>query len=185
VEAFSSRPDRREVDLSGHAVLADGSKADVSLVDLSYQGCRIGCETRLNAGDRIKLAVFRLGLIDAEVRWYQNGEAGLTFEPTEATPTTHWPRRSQRVAVNGRVTMRKPGKPNFDARIFDISPEGCKVEFIDPVPVGSLVFIKFEGLETLEAEVCWAEEKVLGVNFAKAFHPAVFDMLMQRLGVAG
>jgi len=183
VDAFSPRPDRRYVDLTGHALLADGTKAPASVVDLAYEGCKIRCGTPLRPGDRVKLAVFRLGLIDAEVRWYANGEAGLTFAPSEAGPSPHWPRRSQRVSVNAIVTLRKPGKHHYQAKVSDMSPEGCRAEFVDCPVTGDLVFIKFEGLETLDAEVCWVNDDQMGLNFAKSFHPAVFDLLMQRFAV--
>ena len=46
------------------------------------------------------------------------------------------------------------------------------------------VWVKVEGLELLQATVCWIEGLCAGVEFERALHPAVFDMLMQRLGVA-
>ena len=183
MDRYPSRSERRAVELSGYALLGDGSRIDVALVDLSYEGCRIRCTRSLEPGEIIKLAVFHMGLIDAEVRWSEGGEAGLVFEPTDTAETKHWPRRSQRVPVTATVTMRKQGKPNFEVSVIDMSPEGCKVEFVDRPAVGDLMFIRFDGLETLEAEVCWVEKPAMGLNFAKTIHPAVFDMLMQRLGV--
>ena len=181
MDADHSRPERRAVALNGHALLTDGTAIEAALLDLSYEGCKVRTSAPLNPGDRIRLSVFRLGLIEAEVRWYQDGEAGLVFAKADAPSQAHWPRRSERIAVTATVTLRKPGKHNFQANVVDVSPEGCKVEFIDRPDVGDCVWIKFGSFENLEAEVCWVAGSVMGLNFAKPFHPAVFELLMERL----
>ena len=181
MDTFESRPERRAVDLNGYVLLPDGQAIDAALIDLSYEGCKIRCGTPLTSGERVRLSVSRMGLIDADVRWYDKGEAGLAFTTDDAPAETHWPRQSERVSVTATVALRKPGKPNFRARLFDVSPEGCKVEFIDRPNVGDCVWIKLGSFENLEAEVCWVEGSNMGLNFVKRFHPAVFELLMERL----
>ena len=83
------------------------------------------------------------------------------------------------------VTLRKPGQPNYRVRVLDASPEGCKLEFIQRPREGDRIWVKFEGLETLEAEVCWVEDFVMGVNFARSLHPAVFDLLVTKISQDG
>jgi hypothetical protein len=46
---------------------------------------------------------------------------------------------------------------------------------------GERVLIRFEGLEALEAEVCWVEGFTAGVKFERPMHPAVFELLIERL----
>ena len=41
--------------------------------------------------------------------------------------------------------------------------------------------MKFDGLQPLEAEVCWIEGFNAGVNFVQPIHPAVFDRLVAGL----
>lgn len=41
--------------------------------------------------------------------------------------------------------------------------------------------IKFEGIETVQAEVCWIDGFIVGLRFERPFHPAVFDLLLARL----
>lgn len=43
------------------------------------------------------------------------------------------------------------------------------------------MLIKFDGIEALEAEVCWVEGFVAGLRFQQAIHPSVFDILLERL----
>ena len=185
MEAFPKRAERRPVGLSGDALLPDGSKVEISLVDLSYEGCKIRTSKMLAPGDRLKLSVLQRGLIDAEVRWSEDGLAGLAFTTYDAPTRAHWPRRSQRVSVSADVTLRKPGHPNYRVRVLDASPEGCKLEFVERPREGDRIWVKFEGLETLEAEVCWIEDFVMGVNFAKVLHPAVFDLLVTKMSPDG
>ena len=42
--------------------------------------------------------------------------------------------------------------------------------------------VKLPGLETMEARVCWVDNFVAGLKFARPMHPAVFDLLLQRMG---
>ena len=79
------------------------------------------------------------------------------------------------------VKMRRRGRHNFSVKVFDLSREGCKLEFLERLQLDETVWVKFEGLEGLEATVCWVEEKSAGVEFLRPIHSAVFDMLVGRL----
>jgi hypothetical protein len=90
------RRERRQVSLRALAIREDGSTADILLLDLSYEGCGIETPVDLRAGEAIKLSVLHRGVIDAHVRWYENGRAGLIFEPEKNEPKEHWPRQNER-----------------------------------------------------------------------------------------
>jgi hypothetical protein len=75
------------------------------------------------------------------------------------------------------VTIRRSGFHGFRVRAFDLSPDGCKIEFIERPAIGERVWIKFDNLEALEAEVRWIEGHIGGVQFAHALHPAVFERI--------
>jgi len=185
-EPSSSRTDReerRDVKLQGFAVLADGSTVTITLLDLSYEGCAIASPVALTPGDNISLSVLRRGGIKAEVRWFKDGKAGLHFVPAAAEAKKHWPRRCERVTLAAEVTMRRHGGPNFRVNVFDASPDGCRIDFVDRPLLDERLSIRFEGLETLEAEVCWVEQHYAGLKFTRAIHPAVFDLLVERLRV--
>ena len=64
--------------------------------------------------------------------------------------------------------------------MFDASPEGCKIEFIERPRIGERVWVKFDGLEALEATVCWIEGHVGGVKFERLLHEAVFRRVCQQ-----
>jgi hypothetical protein len=65
----------------------------------------------------------------------------------------------------------------FRVRAFDLSPAGCKIEFIERPALGERVWIKFDDLEAIESEVRWLDGHIGGVQFAHPLHPAVFEQI--------
>ena len=180
-----ARRERRPVSMRGHAVLPDGTTSELLVLDLSYEGCGVAIPAELEAGDTIMLSVLGRGGIMADVRWYEAGKAGLVFQVEEPDPKLHRPRSNERVRLTAEVSIRRLGKANFRVAVSDMSLDGCRVDFVESPRVGEHVLIRFEGLEILEAEVCWVEGYRGGLRFEKAIHPAVFDMLIARLAGEG
>ena len=174
---------RRPVTLAAYGTRGDGSLVEMTVVDLSYDGCGVICTVELRPGERIDLSVVRRGRLTAEVRWVDGAKAGLAFpaEPAEKSETRQ-PRRHERVSVEGEVTMRRVGKHNFRVHVYDLSPDGCKAEFIDRPELGEQLWIKFDGIEALEAQVCWIVGAKTGLKFVCPIYAAVFEMLLVRLG---
>lgn len=184
------RPERRKERRSGHrlnkqayAILENGSYADVRLLELTYEGCSIATSVVLRVGDRLKLSVHGRGVIDAEVRRYSNGQAGIVFKPSEGARKP-WPRRGTRVRVAAEVSLRRSGKISYPVTVSDVSPYGCRVEFVDRPQMDERVWIRFPGLEPVEGEVCWVQQATAGISFINVIHPAVFDLLIERLRIA-
>ena len=90
-------------------------------------------------------------------------------------------RRSGRMAVNAEVALRRSGQLNYRVRVFDASPSGCKLEFVERPELDERVWVKFDGLDAIEGIVCWVEGHQAGVQFANPMYPAVFEMLLPRL----
>jgi hypothetical protein len=175
------RRERRQVSLRALAIREDGSTAEIILLDLSYEGCGIETPVDLRAGESIKLSVLHRGVIDAHVRWFEKGRAGLIFEPEKNEAREHWPRQNERVSLSADVSLRRLGRNNYRVRVNDLSPDGCKVELVEQPRLREHMLVKFEGLEVLDCEVCWIDGYVAGLRFEKPMHPAVFDLLLQRL----
>ena len=177
----ADRSERRAVRMRGYCVLEGGETHEIFVLDLSYEGCGIETPVRLEPGQPIKLSVLRRGAIDAVVRWYRDGKAGLAFVPEEPDAKTHSPRQSERISLAADVCLRRIGKSTFRVNVADLSPEGCKVQLVERPSPGERVLVKFEGLEVLEADVCWVEGFTAGVSFERPMHPAVFELLIERL----
>ena len=175
------RNTRKPVKLRGVAVRQDRSSVDVVLLDLSYEGCGIETPLELERGEHIKLSILCRPAIDAVVRWYKKGRAGLIFGAEDPTEKAYLTRRSARIALGGQVSLRRLGQNNYRVRVNDLSPEGCKVDLVERPRVGEHVLIKFDGLEALDAEVCWVDGFVAGLRFQKPIHGSVFDILLERL----
>lgn len=91
------------------------------------------------------------------------------------------PRKSQRVHLSAEIMLRRAGQNNYRVRIFDASLHGCKAEFVERPKLDEQVWVKFEGLEALEAMVCWVRGFEVGLEFGNPIHPAVFDMQVSKL----
>jgi len=178
----SERSERRPVRLDGFIAPGDGSTSEITVLDMSYEGCRIATPAPLSEDQKVTISVLRLGAIEGIVCWARDGEAGLVFDAVADTVQQQAPRRSKRLELSAEVTLRRPGKHNFRVRAFDISNEGCKVEFIDRPDEGETMFIKFDGLDALQAKVRWIERSSIGLEFIRPIHPAVFELLVARLG---
>jgi hypothetical protein len=175
------RSERRPVTMRGYAILNDGTHHPITLLDLSYEGCGIETQALLQPAQQIKLSVLQRGAIDAVVRWVKGGKAGLAFIPPEPEARKHWPRQSERVATAAEVVMRRLGKTNYRVTVEDLSPHGCKLQLVERPAVGEQVLVKFDGLEVLESAVCWVDGFMAGLKFERPMHPAVFDLLVERL----
>ena len=78
MRTFVMRPERHPVSLRGFA-LGPGRDSDVSLSDLSYEGCQIRSDDKFKQGELVELRIIKRGAIDGEVRWAANGRAGVCF----------------------------------------------------------------------------------------------------------
>lgn len=176
-----AREERREVRLPACVLLDDGTTLRVNVLDLSYDGCRIDFALSLPADEKITLSVLGLGVMPAYVRWCAGGIAGLCFtaEPIESVLET--PRQHERVSLKAQISVRRAGRANFYVQTTDVSPTGCRVEFVDRPSVGERHFLKFEGLDSLEAEVRWVKGFSAGVVFTRPIYPPVFELLLARL----
>jgi hypothetical protein len=90
-------------------------------------------------------------------------------------------RRSERVVLDAGVSLRRPGQLAYRVKIFDASLHGCRLEFVERPRLEEQLWVRFDGLQPLEAEVCWIEGFTAGVNFVQPIHPAVFERLVSGL----
>ena len=103
-------------------------------------------------------------------------------EPQADPKQSDGPARAvNRAELSTEVRVRRIGQNTYSVRIFDLSPDGAKIEVVERPRVGELLMLRFDGLETLQAEVCWIDGFIAGLKFAQPLHPAVFDVLVARL----
>jgi hypothetical protein len=88
-------------------------------------------------------------------------------------------RRSHRVRLHAFVALRRSGQLNYKVRVLDASLHGCRVEFVERPKLDEQLWVKFDGLQAIEAEVCWIDGFTAGLNFVQPVHPAVFATLVR------
>ena len=103
------------------------------------------------------------------------------LEQNNTTWGNQGPRRSARVGLSAAITLRRAGQRGYRVKILDISHHGCKADFVERPALDERVWVKFEGLEGLEAIVCWVQDLEVGLEFENRIHPAVFDLLVSKL----
>lgn len=176
------RPPRRKVELKGLGLLADGTCFSFSVLDMSYDGCSIEAEVALLPGVTFQMSVlgFR-GAINALVRWHRDGRSGIEFRGEQGADRKQTPRAHDRRAIAGSASLRRMGRKEYQTRLFDLTPNGCKVEFIERPRPGELLWVKLDGLSNVEAAVRWVDGFYGGVEFVRPLHGAIFDSLIGRL----
>ena len=176
------REARRMVELPAVALLGDGSAVNVRVLDLSYNGCRIESALALLPGVQFTLSVLGLGKMPANVRWYSDGFAGLSFRSEPIELITETPRQDERISLQAQIHLRRSGRKKYSVMTMDVSCSGCRVEFIDHPSVGERHYVKFDGLNALEAEVRWVEGLTAGLEFVRKIYPPVFELVLIKLG---
>lgn len=91
------------------------------------------------------------------------------------------PRKSARVALQAEVQLRRSGQNHYLVNVFDVSPEGCKLEFVERPRLDETVWVKFAGYDAIQSSVCWIEGHTVGVEFVRPIYPAIFQMMVTRL----
>lgn len=176
-----AREHRRSVAFPAHVLLASGDYTQVDVTDLSYDGCSVESPIELAPQSSVKLSVGALGVHDAVVRWWRNGRAGLAFCIQQSDEREFVQRDQERIQLSAEISLRRVGRKNYTAQVFDLSTHGCKVEFVERPRLDELVWVKFNALEAIEAEVCWVDGFFGGLKFLRPIYPAVYDLLLARL----
>ena len=79
VQTWARRKDRHPVEIDATVLRTDGRKEPVKLSNFSDEGCRIEADGDFHIGERLQIAIPRMGHIKAQVRWAMPGSAGARF----------------------------------------------------------------------------------------------------------
>jgi len=79
VQGWADRKDRHPVSIDAIIHRTDGSKTPAKLTNLSDDGCRIEAAEEFRIGERVQIAIPRMGHVKAQVRWSNPGSAGAKF----------------------------------------------------------------------------------------------------------
>ena len=90
-------------------------------------------------------------------------------------------RKSARVALEAEVQLRRTGQHHYRVNVFDVSPEGCKLEFVERPRLDETVWVKFDGYDAIQSSVCWVEGHSAGIEFTRPIYPSIFETIVARL----
>lgn len=79
MHGWVGRKDRHPVTLDAVIHREDGTRLPVRLSNYSEEGCRIEADLEFGIGERLQIAIPRMGKVKAQVRWAIAGSSGAKF----------------------------------------------------------------------------------------------------------
>jgi hypothetical protein len=79
IHDWIGRKDRHPVAVDAIVQRADGRTSPVKLTNCSDEGCRLESDEDFLIGERLQIAIPRMGQLQAQVRWALPGSAGARF----------------------------------------------------------------------------------------------------------
>jgi hypothetical protein len=73
------RKDRHAAIVDAVVHRSDGTRSPARLTNFSDEGCRIEADTQFRIGERLSIAIPRMGQVKAQVRWSLADSAGAKF----------------------------------------------------------------------------------------------------------
>ncbi|MEP7315175.1 MAG: PilZ domain-containing protein [Sphingomicrobium sp.] len=89
--------------------------------------------------------------------------------------------RPQRVPLSCEVSFRRHGDAAYRVDLIDFSREGCCISPPIRLEPGASIWLRIPDIEATHGVVVWVREWRVGVKFDHPFHPAVFDLIVEKL----
>ena len=78
------------------------------------------------------------------------------------------------------ASLRPSGGRSFQTQVLDLSLGGFSAQCVNRMHTGSLAWLTLPGLESLQAEVVWWQDNLVGCAFANLLSPIVHDNILAR-----
>lgn len=78
------------------------------------------------------------------------------------------------------ASLRPSGGRSFQTNVLDLSLGGFSAQCVNRMHTGSLCWLTLPGLESLQAEVVWWQDNMVGCAFANLLSPIVHDNILAR-----
>ena len=83
------------------------------------------------------------------------------------------------------ATLRASGGRAFQSVVHDLSISGFSAASINRMHEGQVVWLSLPGLESLQGEVVWWDNCIVGCAFTELLSPIVHDNILQRYSNTG
>ena len=89
-------------------------------------------------------------------------------------------RCSPRTRLTIPATLRASGGRAFQSVVHDLSISGFSAASINRMHEGQICWLTLPGLESLQAEVVWWDNSIVGCAFEQLLSPIVHDNILAR-----
>jgi hypothetical protein len=89
-------------------------------------------------------------------------------------------RSAPRTRISIPASLRPSGAKGFQTVVHDLSLSGFSAAAINRMHVGTLCWLQLPGLESLQAEVIWWNNSLVGCAFHNLLSPIVHDNILTR-----
>lgn len=97
-----------------------------------------------------------------------------------------WPdrperRRHTRATISAEVKLRRSSHFSYVVDAYDLSEQGCRLQFVERPLLGETVWVKLADMESIEANVRWTKDFNAGVEFVRGIDARVLQHMIRRL----
>ncbi|MCB2074148.1 MAG: PilZ domain-containing protein [Novosphingobium sp.] len=89
-------------------------------------------------------------------------------------------RSAPRTRISIPASLRPSGSKGFQTVVRDLSLSGFSATALNRLHPGTVCWITLPGLESMQAQVVWWEEGMVGCAFDKLLSPIIHDNILSR-----
>ena len=89
-------------------------------------------------------------------------------------------RSAPRTRIAIPASLRASGTKSFQTVVHDLSLSGFSCSSINRMHIGTVCWLQLPGLESLQAEVIWWNNSLVGCAFHQLLSPIVHDNLLTK-----
>jgi hypothetical protein len=89
-------------------------------------------------------------------------------------------RSAPRTRISIPASLRPSGSKGFQTVVRDLSLSGFSATALNRLHPGTVCWITLPGLESMQAQVVWWEEGMVGCAFEKLLSPIIHDNVLSR-----
>lgn len=89
-------------------------------------------------------------------------------------------RSAPRTRVSIPASLRPSGSRGYETVVNDLSLSGFSAMALNRLHTGTLCWLTIPGLESMQAQVIWWEDGIVGCAFDKLLSPIIHDNILAR-----
>lgn len=105
-----------------------------------------------------------------------------SFSQDRYAVTAQEDRSAPRTRIAIPASLRASGAKSFQTMVHDLSLSGFSCSSINRMHAGTVCWLQLPGLESLQAEVIWWNNGLVGCAFHNLLNPIVHDNILARHG---